>query len=147
MGAKTKGSVGKRGKNNKADVETIQKLLNNHVKTGGYKKLKPDGISGKKTIGAIDKFQTNVAGFKKGDGRVDCGKNTFKALCKSPGAVAKESAKKSDKKGAGKPKKVSISYTVPIIAQPTDMSCWATAIAMMIGGLFSVLGWKLPWRS
>ena len=98
MGVKIKGSVGKRGKNDKADVETIQKLLNKHTKQGGYKKLTPDGISGNKTIGAIDKFQTNVAGVKKSDGRVDCGKNTFKALCKSPEAVAK----KDTEKGAGK---------------------------------------------
>jgi len=101
MGSAIKGSVGKGGKNDATDVEAVQHMLNNHAKAGGYKKLKPDGISGKKTVSAIKEFQTKVAGFKKGDGRVDAGKNTFRALGKSPGSVAKKGAGKVTGKTSG----------------------------------------------
>ncbi|MFT5423866.1 MAG: hypothetical protein ACI89L_001657 [Phycisphaerales bacterium] len=101
MGANTKGSVGKGGKNDKADVETVQKLLNDHASSCGYSKLKLDGMCGKKTIAAISEFQTEGAGFKRGDGCVDPGKKTFKALGMKPGAVAKKGAGKVTGKTSG----------------------------------------------
>ncbi|MEL7471832.1 MAG: hypothetical protein AAGK04_00825 [Planctomycetota bacterium] len=88
MAKKISGSVGKGGKNKAPDVTIIQELLNAHSKAGGYSKLKVDGAVGKKTIGAIDGFQTGVLGFNKGDGRVDPGKNTIKGLNQSPSKAA-----------------------------------------------------------
>lgn len=82
-------SVGKGGKNASEDVKMIQELLNGFAQMGGYAKLKVDGVSGKKTIAAINAFQIKVMGGKA-DGRVDPGKNTIKALNVKPAAVKKE---------------------------------------------------------
>jgi len=63
------GSVGKNGDNNKADVITVQQLLD----------IDDDGICGKGTIGAIETFQRSI-GFSKPDGRIDAGGTTWKKL-------------------------------------------------------------------
>lgn len=91
MAKKISGSVGKGGKNDAADVESVQKMLNNHAKAGGFKKLKVDGDYGKKTLGAIEAFQTKVEGLKKGTGLIESGKSSAKALANAPA-----------KRGAGK---------------------------------------------
>lgn len=75
-----KGSVGKGGKNATKDVIIVQRLLNKYSGKAGFSKLSEDGQSGPKTVEAIKKFQTKVAGFKTADGRVDPGQNTIKAL-------------------------------------------------------------------
>ncbi|MCZ6837631.1 MAG: hypothetical protein O7G85_17805 [Planctomycetota bacterium] len=104
MPSAIKGSVGKKGKNNPADVKTIQDLLNGHTKNGGFRKLQSDGLVGKKTIGAIEAFQKNSMGFKKADGRVDPGKMTFKGLSKNSGKLEKEPPADKDGQKAGKGK-------------------------------------------
>lgn len=61
------------GGNKKADVTLVQALLNKHGAT-----LSTDGACGGKTIQAILDFQTQK--FGAGDGRVDVGGSTWKAL-------------------------------------------------------------------
>lgn len=67
------GSVGEGGVNRKADVVLIQKLLNN---AGAG--LVVDGDCGRKTKGAIRRYQSNF--LRRPDGRVDPGGTTFRHL-------------------------------------------------------------------
>ena len=78
---KISASVGQGGKNVKADVITVQTLLN---KKGA--KLTVDGSCGPKTIAAITAFQKQVVKLAKPDGRIDVGGATWKAL--TAGATA-----------------------------------------------------------
>ncbi|MEM9588803.1 MAG: M15 family metallopeptidase [Planctomycetota bacterium] len=74
-------SVGAGGVNKRADVVTIQELLNGNL--GKIKPLKPldvDGISGSLTRGAIHRFQEKVVRMRSPDSRVDPGGGTLKAL-------------------------------------------------------------------
>jgi hypothetical protein len=82
-----KDSVGKGGKNNKADVLVVQALL---VKAG-YLPAKNasggtniDGDCGPLTEGAISKFQREKAGLNNPDGRVDPNGVTWSALTGKP---------------------------------------------------------------
>ncbi len=70
-----KKSVGEDGDNEENDVKIVQTLLNRNGAS-----LKVDGDCGKKTIAAIEKFQSEVAGMKKPDGLISPGKKTWKAL-------------------------------------------------------------------
>ncbi len=70
------GSVGAKGVNKEADVELIQKLLND---VGLKPKLSVDGDCGPKTIAAITAYQKRL-GFRKPDGRIDVGGTTWKKL-------------------------------------------------------------------
>lgn len=99
-------------------VKAIQAALKKLAKA----KIKEDGIFGPKTDAAVRAFQTEAK--LKADGIV--GPKTARALKLKP--------KDLDNKGgdAPKPKPISISYPVPKLKQPTTMSCWATAIAMMV---------------
>ena len=95
------------------EVKELQTSLNEKLKP--KPKLKVDGKFGVVTEQAVKDFQK---------------KNKLKVT----GIVDK---KTTDKLGGGaseapKPKKVSVAYNVPRYAQPTNMSCWATAIAMML---------------
>jgi putative peptidoglycan binding protein len=103
-------SVGKGGKNEPADVTTVQTALNKAIKTIGVPKLKVDGLSGKKTENAIKEFQKTI-GLKKPDGRIDPGKNTAKMLDQPPKKIkeAGEAAAggKGGAKAAAKPGKLS----------------------------------------
>ena len=74
--------VGQRGANLPADVRTIQLLLNKvPAKVGGPTvALKPDGVAGPKTIGAIVAFQRAQFGPASADGRVDPGRQTLVRL-------------------------------------------------------------------
>ena len=73
--AKISASVGQGGKNIKADVITVQNLLNKK-----NAKLVVDGSCGPKTIAAITAFQKQVVKLAKPDGRIDVGGATWKAL-------------------------------------------------------------------
>jgi uncharacterized protein (TIGR02594 family) len=87
-------SVGKKGKNIKADVQTIQKLLN----TKGAD-LKGSGVCGPKTIKYIKAFQaTNMNGFN--DGVVDPGGRTWQLLIGS-GKNIDPNAASNDTSGGG----------------------------------------------
>ena len=101
-----KGSKGK-------EVKELQTSLNDNLKP--KPKLKVDGRLGPITEQAVKDFQTKNK--LKVTGIVD--QKTMEKLTAGGGA-------------SEKPKKVSISYNVPRYAQPTGMSCWATAIAMML---------------
>jgi peptidoglycan hydrolase-like protein with peptidoglycan-binding domain len=76
------GSVGSAGMNRRADVETVQRLLN---ATGTN--LKADGSCGPKTIAAIRLFQSGFS--RMPDGRVDPNGETLRRLvnaaCATPG--------------------------------------------------------------
>lgn len=67
------GSVGRGGRNEPADVVTVQRLLNRNGAA-----LAEDGACGPKTIAAIEAFQKRA--FGKGDGRVDPDGRTLAAL-------------------------------------------------------------------
>lgn len=82
------GSVGKGCKNDPADVEVIQTLLNLAAKKAGFRKLKVDGLVGKKTITTIRAYQ-ELIGAKKVTGKVLPNKVTHKALMKGQAAVVK----------------------------------------------------------
>lgn len=74
-------SVGRNGMNQKADVETVQDLLNaNLAKMPGVAKLTRDGKIGAKTIAAIEAFQRKVVGMPMADGRVDPNGKTWMKL-------------------------------------------------------------------
>lgn len=65
-------SVGKDGVNRSQDVSTVQKLINQNIKSiAPMPPLKPDGKSGPKTISAIEAFQRKVVRMRMPDGRVD----------------------------------------------------------------------------
>ena len=89
------GSVGKSGRNNEADILTIQKLLNKHASKTGFRRLTEDSMIGRKTITAIGMFQKKFVGIRP-DGRVDPSGKTMAAL---------NGEKKEDKKGSAKDKK------------------------------------------
>jgi hypothetical protein len=68
---------------NAADNVWVQLMLNKFIvpgALGNLKPLAPDGIVGSRTIAAIKKFQANVVGFERPDGRVDPGGKTEVAL-------------------------------------------------------------------
>jgi hypothetical protein len=77
-------SVGYGGQNNKADVLVVQRLLNNFTTGMGLAALVVDGGFGDITGRAIKRFQAQIMGLAKPDGRVDPGGRTIHAL----GAVA-----------------------------------------------------------
>ncbi|HEX2901117.1 MAG TPA: peptidoglycan-binding domain-containing protein, partial [Bacteroidia bacterium] len=90
MEEKITDSVGEGGKNIKADVIVVQKLLINvgyipALNTDG--KTNADGICGNGTKAAIRKFQAEKTGSANPDGRIDPGGKTWKALmaAKKPG--------------------------------------------------------------
>ena len=58
-----KSSVGKKGKNVKADVIEVQDLLNRATRIP-YRLLDTDGFAGAKTIERIEFFQREVMGFQ-----------------------------------------------------------------------------------
>jgi len=72
-------SVGRRGRNIRADVLTIQKRLNALMQQP-RKPLATDGLNGPKTEGVIADFQTSVLNFSRVDRRVDPGGKTISAL-------------------------------------------------------------------
>lgn len=67
-----KSSVGKKGRNLKADVIEIQNLLNRATRIP-YRLLDTDGFVGAKTIERIEFFQREVMGFQFPDGLIDAG--------------------------------------------------------------------------
>jgi hypothetical protein len=75
-------SVGLHGRNNPADVRTVQELLNlvPHADGGPMVKLDTDGLVGRKTNGAIEKLQAHNWGWKQVTTRVDPGSATWKLL-------------------------------------------------------------------
>jgi len=76
------GSVGKAGKNAKADVLRVQQLLNVHAAVLGLPTLFVDGDARTETIKMIEAYQKLVLGMTKPDGRIDVGGATWKALSK-----------------------------------------------------------------
>lgn len=60
MPTSIKTSVGKGGKNEQADVKTVQELLNPFASQAGFSKLKADGQPSSKLDKAISGFQEKV---------------------------------------------------------------------------------------
>ncbi|MFT5425022.1 MAG: hypothetical protein ACI89L_002827 [Phycisphaerales bacterium] len=86
MAVKIKRTLGgKIGHGSNEDIEAVQKLLNRHASTVGYKKVKEDGDCGKGTINAIKEFQKRCVTEVKPDGRVEPGRATLLALNMSAG--------------------------------------------------------------
>ena len=79
-----KQSVGLGGANKKVDVKIIQAAINLSQSSSFAlkEKLIVDGAIGKKTISAIEHYQSFVVDMNKPDGRVDPGGNTIKSLKK-----------------------------------------------------------------
>lgn len=113
-------SVGVGATNQKADVTTVQELLNRVPAGEGGPEvpLKVDGLAWSKTDAAIKRFQHINLGHKWPDGRVDPQGKTFTRL------------NDYDQKPA-----TPLMYLVPgkktVIGQPTMTSCWATVYTMM----------------
>jgi CHAP domain len=83
-------SVGRGGANRRADVTTVQTLINNHIgQLTPLRGLETDGVVGLKTIGAILEFQRRVVGLRAPDGRVDPNGRTLRALNGSGGGAAR----------------------------------------------------------
>lgn len=80
-----KQSVGLGGTNKKIDVKIIQAAINLSQSSSFAlkEKLIVDGAIGKKTISAIEHYQSFVVDMNKPDGRVDPGGNTIKSLKKT----------------------------------------------------------------
>ncbi len=110
------GSVGRGGRNNRQDVVTVQQLLNLHNKPPN-RPLSVDGIVGPKTITAIERFQREVLGVRRPDGRVDPGRRTISAL----------SGGKADEKQA---RQIG-PWHVPALTQTTPNICWEACARMM----------------
>ena len=72
-------SVGRMARNNMRDVRTVQERFN-LLMAPSWQPLKPDGIAGPITQGAIGRFQEQVLGFRNPDRRVDPRGRTIKAL-------------------------------------------------------------------
>jgi len=79
-----KQSVGFKGRNKKFDVKIVQAALNlsQSSKFKLAKSLTVDGKNGKKTIKAIEEFQSSIVKLSKTDGRVAPKGKTHKALKK-----------------------------------------------------------------
>ncbi|MGJ8604462.1 MAG: peptidoglycan-binding domain-containing protein [Marivita sp.] len=75
------GSVGQGGANRKADVLTVQMMINAHLhKITPTPRLVEDGLNGRNTIAAITAYQRRVLGVPIPDGRVDPNGRTLQAL-------------------------------------------------------------------
>lgn len=75
------GSVGRGGKNARADVVTVQKLINQNLhRIAPVARLETDGVTGRLTLRAIEAFQRRVVGMRNPDGRVDPGGTTLRRL-------------------------------------------------------------------
>jgi murein DD-endopeptidase MepM/ murein hydrolase activator NlpD len=71
--------VGRGGRNNAADVRLIQALLAPRLPAGATP-LQVNGRVDQNLIDAIDRFQREVVGMARPDGRIDPGKRTFQML-------------------------------------------------------------------
>lgn len=118
-------AVGKGASNRSSDVKLVQQRLND-LMGPSRQKLVVDGLSGPKTHGMIRDFQSNVLGFRWPDERVDPGGKTLRALNDSA------SAQQWRRVSQPIPIHVQAPGHVPVIAQPSSRSCWATVATMMI---------------
>src|SRR5262249_28125366 len=66
--------------NNSADVEIVQRLLNEHAAQVGYSQLPVNGMVTLQMVEAIRSFQQKVVGMKIPDGRVDPSGATLRKL-------------------------------------------------------------------
>ncbi|MCC9600408.1 peptidoglycan-binding protein [Stieleria sp. JC731] len=75
-------SVGRRGVNKHDDTTGVQKAINQvPLDDGGSPvPLKPDGICGRKTIDAIERFQIHHFGWPGADGLIEPGRQTYNRL-------------------------------------------------------------------
>lgn len=73
-------SVGNGAGNRPPDVRRVQRLLAPFAKLAGLPPLVEDGLTGRATIAAIERFQVEVLGFPAPDGRVDPAGRTWTAL-------------------------------------------------------------------
>lgn len=73
------GSVGRKGRNLRADVLLVQRLINVAFKTP-FVALRVDGLVGSKTIYAIEYFQRHVVHFHRPDGLIEVNGKTWQSL-------------------------------------------------------------------
>jgi uncharacterized protein (TIGR02594 family) len=82
--AQIRASVGRDGVNQRADVEIVQALLNQHIADlAPLRPLKVDGKLGARTIAAIEHFQSEIMKLNPCDGRVDPHGRTLTGLRKA----------------------------------------------------------------
>lgn len=74
-------SVGKKGVNTPGDVKLVQIALNRVIRIP-FALLKVDGVNGPITIGAIERFQKEILGFRKPDGLIEADGKTWEGLKK-----------------------------------------------------------------
>jgi peptidoglycan hydrolase-like protein with peptidoglycan-binding domain len=87
--------------NNPADVEIIQRLLNEHATKVGYPPLTVNGVMTPQMIQAIRSFQQKVVGMKLPDGRVDPSGGTLRKLNGPPSAAHPPAKSRVSGKTAG----------------------------------------------
>lgn len=81
-----KHSVGQSGVNDPPDVKIVQQLLNFYLAKNKALQLAVDGKVTGKMVAAIVDFQVKAAGFAVGNGQMQPGGNSFKALVQLFGA-------------------------------------------------------------
>lgn len=115
-------SVGNRGKNIKADVATVQRLLNKHIPNlSPYLPLHADGLSGPLTIGLIKAFQRRYVEVIKPDGRVDPRGATIVKLREPTESLARKAGNSSDKENSTI-KSIWLDYS-PLLLRVQQLQC------------------------
>lgn len=84
-------SVGSGGVNKKADVLTVETLLNKYLAAEDQPALVADGVVTVDTILTIQAYQADVVGIAAPDGKIDPGGKTWKALDSGQGMAPKYS--------------------------------------------------------
>ena len=90
-------TVGESGVNDRADVMTVQRLLN--ARSPGQVPLAVDGVAGPKTLAAIRAFQQR-AGFVRPDGMIAPGQRTWTALSATTAPIKAPAAPTSTRAAA-----------------------------------------------
>ncbi len=112
-------SVGKGGVNKRVDVLTVQKLLNQHIRSiTPLRPLAENGRVGPATLGAIEEFQRRVVGLTTPDGRVDPNGRTLRALNQHPVAPASIT-------GTGSPR---VTYSTSLPPSKQIVSAYALSV-------------------
>ncbi len=132
------GSVGRGGRNARADVSAVQSQLNDQMNPPRVR-LAVDGIYGPKTRAMIRDFQATVCEFRWPDCRVDPNGQTLAAL-NDPASEGKWARMSLPPSGGPPP----ILHNVRLIPQPTRSTCWAASTAMLTGRSVSEVQRRTP---
>ncbi len=115
-------SVGRGGSNQRGDVLTVQKLINQNIGSiTPLRLLAEDGRIGPMTIGAIEEFQRRVVRLSRPDGRVDPNGKTLKALNRGAGTPSAATVNGSTK----------VTYSSDVPANKRIVSSYALSVIQL----------------